>query len=877
MASKRTPVSRKSFAVRTAAAILFLLLPVVSLKAADSPNPRKCDPHKDKVLYVVGYAHLDTQWRWTYQDSINQYIPNTMHFNFDLLDKYPDYRFNFTGVRRYAMMKEYYPKDYERVKDYIAKGRWFISGSSVDENDANVPAPESVIRHVLYGNHWFNKEFGKTSVDYMLPDCFGFAASLPSALAHAGLKGFSTQKLTWGSPIGIPFNVGVWEGPDGNSVAVALNPGGYSSKVSDDLSNDLGWLKRIEDTGAKSGFYADFKYYGTGDIGGSPTEGSVIWIEKSVNGNGPVCVASDSSDRIFRDITPTDYARLPRYKGDLLLREHSAGSLTSQAYMKRWNRKNELLIDNAERASVIADWLGGADYQLDRLTKTWNLILGNQMHDILPGTAVPKAYEFSWNDEVIAMNSSASVFENAAGATARMLDTQVKGIPVIVYNPLAIAREDIAKAKINFAGAAPAAVRVYAPDGKEVPSQIINKNGGAFEIAFLAKAPSVGFAVYDVSKSDKPCSMATGLKVTEKGLENKAYRVRLDGNGDVASIFDKTTGRELLSGPAQFVFLEDSPREYPAWNVDWDDRSLPPLDYVHGPAKVRIAENGPARVSIEVTRVYKGSTYVQNIRLSAGGAGDRLEFDNALDWRTQGACLKVSFPMAATNRMASYNLGMGVIERPNNDSGKYEVPSRQWFDLTDAGGGFGAAVLEDSKFGSDKPDDNTVRLTLVRTPKCRDYQDQATQDLGRHNILYAIAGHKNDWRESGITWRGARLNQPLVTFTAPAHKGVLGKSFSFLKVSSAQVGVSALKKAEDGDEIIVRLQELVGKSADGVKVSFAAPIISAREVNGQEQEIGNATIENGSLVFEWRDTLPARAIRSCAVFRNRDPACIPCR
>ena len=156
------------------------------------------------------------------------------------------------------MMKEYYPADYETVKRYIAAGRWFPCGSSMEECDVNVASAESIIRQVLYGNHYFRREFGKASEEFMLPDCFGFPASLPSLLAHCGLKGFSTQKLTWGSAVGIPFNVGVWEGPDGNSVVAALNPGSYSGEVKDDLSQSADWLKRIDENGQASGVYADY-------------------------------------------------------------------------------------------------------------------------------------------------------------------------------------------------------------------------------------------------------------------------------------------------------------------------------------------------------------------------------------------------------------------------------------------------------------------------------------------------------------------------------------------------------------------------------------------------------------------------------------------
>src|SRR5437764_658181 len=166
------------------------------------------DLTKGNTMYVVPYAHLDTQWRWAYPQVISEFIPNTLHKNFALIDKYPHYVFNFSGSRRYEFMKEYYPADYERLKGYVKAGRWFPAGSSVDEGDANVPSAESLIRHELYGNRFFKKEFGVYSKEFMLSDCFGFPYALPSILAHCGTIGFSTQKLTWGSAVGIPFKVG---------------------------------------------------------------------------------------------------------------------------------------------------------------------------------------------------------------------------------------------------------------------------------------------------------------------------------------------------------------------------------------------------------------------------------------------------------------------------------------------------------------------------------------------------------------------------------------------------------------------------------------------------------------------------------------------
>ena len=927
--------------------LIFLFLAGAGVaQTAQKPNLEK-----DPTLYVVGYAHLDTEWRWEYPQVINQYLRNTMEYNFKLFAKYPHYIFNFSGANRYRFMKEYYPDEFTQVKKDVAAGRWFPAGSSMEEGDVNAPSAEALLRQILYGNEWFQREFGKSSEEFMLPDCFGFPASLPTILAHAGVKGFSTQKLTWGSsanaggpdslertPEGTPFNVGVWVGPDGESVMAALNPGAYSGSITTDLSTPLpplppnpamddvqkkmaalqeqaqarprrsrispsdvqqffalrteqegielaeqqmaerryqgDWAARVLNNGKVTGVFTDYHYYGTGDVGGAPNDESVKRLEAIVTkgkvalppqngifyrgeahaawpevqvGEGPVQVISATADQMFRDITPAEENLLPRYTGELELTNHSAGSLTSQAYQKRWIRKEELLADAAEKSSVAASWLGARAYPMERLNDAWTLAMAAHFHDLAAGTATPKAYEFAWNDDVIALNQFADVLKSGVEGVSAAMDTDGEGVPVVVFNPLNIERDDIVEATLDFPNGLPAEVHVVGPDGKVQPAQISDG-----KVLFEARVPSVGYAVYHVLKGAAADADEATLHVSGRELENAYYRVEINANGDVSSIFDKQANRELLAAPARLALSYDNPSQWPAWNMDWDQEQAAPREYVSGPAQIRVVESGPVQVAIQVTRETDGSRFIQTIKLSAGDAGKRVEFGNVIDWNSRERNLKAVFPLTASNQMATYNLGVGTIERPTAQPRTFEVATHQWIDLTDMSGKFGATILTSCKNGSDKPNDHTIRLTLIRTPGTRGgYPDQGTQDIGHHEFTYGISGHVGGWRQAQTDWQAERLNDPLLGFEATKHKGELGSSFSLVKVSNPRIGIMALKKAEASDEYILRLVELDGKPQPDVHISFASPITGAREVNGQEQPVGTAEVEAGDLVTSF--------------------------
>lgn len=830
----------------TACLFILMVMPIAAQSTEDSTQATA------GKLLVVGTAHLDTQWRWTVKESIEEYIPDTFRRNMKLMDIYPDYVFSFEGAFRYMLMDEYYPDEFAKVRPYIESGQWRVTGSWVDAVDVNIPSFESLVRHTLYGNGYFKKEFGKSSRDIFLPDCFGFGYAMPSIAWHCGLESFSTQKLTWGSWVGTPFDIGIWKGIDGSSIVCAINPGSYGSEIKDDLSRDTTWIKAAKKLGDETGLYAAYKYFGTGDTGGSPDSASVAWLDKSIKSDGPLQVVSAGADDVVDLVKSIDRDKLPVYDGELIMTRHGSGCYTSQAAMKRWNRKNEQLADAAERAAVISNLYGGQSYPHDMLRNTWIRFIWHQFHDDLTGTSIPEAYEYSWSDEILCLNRFASILENAVQTSAGILDTRVKGVPLVVYNPLAIQREDIVEATVKIPGVKDKYIRAFYGNN-EVLCDVVEAYKDSVRIRFSADVPPIGYAVYDIRTSDKPCRLTSELSVSTNRLENAKYIVLINSKGEVSSIFDKAESKELLAAPLRYEILEDTPNRWPAWEVDFDDIMADPLDVFVGAPEIQIVENGVTTVAVQVTQKTENSVLKTIIRLAAGG--DRVEFETDIDWYEREKMLKVALTAATPNENATYDIGLGAIERGVNFDKRYEVPGQQWADLTAADKSYGVALLNDCRYGWDHPTENKLRLTLIHTPGIAEgwdwVGDERSQDNGHHTLTYAVQGHKGDWRDGNVIQQAARLNQPLTAYQTSVHKGLLDtQTYSLIEpLGNSAVMISAVKMAEASDEIIVRVRELHGEVQDNVIIAFDRPVVSAREVNGQEEEIGAAEVKDGSLHF----------------------------
>ncbi len=815
----------------------------------------------EKRFYAVSNAHMDTQWNWTVQDTIRDYIKNTLEDNFRNFLKAPKYLFNFEGAFKYKLMAEYYPEHYKKLKAYIAEGRWMPSGAFWDSCDVNVPSSEALMRQALLGNNYFEKEFGIFTKDIFLPDCFGFRASIPSIARHMGLIGFSTQKLAWG--VGCPIvnddgsvtrpeigdfkrmDLGKWRGPDGKEIYVSLDGGAYvyqfheSDTPVDKRDNIAHAIARNADV---SHVPYRMQYFGVGDRGGAcETKCAEMVSDAEESTDGMYRVINAHTYRIFEDLEEEGGDLLPVYEGQLHI-PHGFGALTSHTVSKRFNRLCENLGDAAERASILASLTAGKSYPQEKLNDAWKTFLWHQFHDDITGTSICSAYVFSHNDYAIALNQFAAELTASIGAVAATLNTDVIGTPIVLFNSLGHPRTDIVAAEINTNAKF---VRVFDENGKELPSQLLSENGKT-TVIFEATLPAVGVAVVDVRDADTAYHNPA-LTVSENTLENPFYRVTLDQNGDIASVFDKTLDKELLSASSRLEISPDNSSVWPSWELEFSDLQKE-HSFVSDVRSIEISEKGGARVALKVTRTHGASTFVQTISLAANGKV--VTVDNYVDWNSRNSLLKASFPLTAQNPIAEFDLGLGTDKGQNTDTYPYfQHCVHTYADLTDTSGDYGIAILNDSKYGMDKPDDHTLRLTLIHTPASpygEEDSHQDWQDFGRNEFSYGITSHKGV--RDGIALLAERFNKPIYPFSSDKHSGKESLA-SLVASSDSEVLVRCVKKEENGDRIIIRVQEMAGRDHEAIRLTFARKLLSAIETDGYERDLSDISFTDDSMTF----------------------------
>lgn len=771
------------------------------------------------TLSAVGHAHIDLAWLWPIRETIRKGA-RTFSTVLRMMERYPDYVFGASQPQLYDWMKQHYPKLYDQIKERIREGRWEPQGAMWVESDTNVPGGESLVRQILYGKRYFQQEFGLEMKSLWMPDVFGYSASLPQLLKKSGVDYMMTQKLSWSEYNRHPHHSFLWEGIDGSAVLTHMPPEDtYNSPAA-----PRSIVKAEREYLDKNVSSHALMLFGIGDGGGGPGEEHLERLKREKNLLGLSPVIQEPSWKFFERLNE-ERERFQTWRGELYLEKHQ-GTLTSQARSKRYNRKMEKALRELEFASVLVTDQIGKSYPSETLETTWKEVLLYQFHDILPGSSIKRVYD-----------ESLLRYEELLEQTEKMISE--------TYSHLA----DQISSSVGTSSASSIVIFNSLPWERQ---EWLHTNGRWRKI----QVPSMGYTVIadhvgqdamdEIASSTEvvPGMRDSGFQVSadERVVENDTFIVRFDRNGAIISIRDKAEAREVIPqgypGNALRVYHDEGD----AWDFshDYSAHTGMPLT-LHNIHELR---DGP-KVGLIFEYNYGESALIQTVVLTEGSR--RIDFETTVDWREHGKMLRTSFPLNIRTDQVHCEIQFGSLTRPTHrntmwDFAKDEICAHQWIDLSEPD--YGVALLNDCKYGH-RAIDNVLDLNLLRSSS---YPDPEA-DRAEHKFTYSLYPHQGNHVQAEVYRRGNELNIPLRTVSLSSvsakKNGKLPYSKAFLQPDHPHIMVESVKKAEEGDDIIVRLFETSGTHAS-TALHLGFQVAEAWMTDLMENMISTVPIEEAS-------------------------------
>lgn len=772
-------------------------------------------------LWLTGHAHIDLAWLWPLEETRRK-ARRTFHTVLGLMDRYPELYFNQSSAQLYAWIERDDPALFEKIQTHVRAGRWELVGGMWVEPDGNLPAGESWVRQLLLGQRYFESRFGRRARVAWLPDSFGFTGALPQLLVSAGIPYFFTHKLTWNERNPFPYDLYWWEGIDGSRVLAHsfANPGsGYNARVT---AQEVGetWRnfsgKQINDFSLLA--------FGHGDGGGGPSEEMLERFARLSEFPGmPRLKIGPVTDFYDKISTPS----LPVWVGEQYLEYHRA-TFTTQGRVKSLHRRLERALVETETAATLAYIWYRRPYPVEELRLLWQTLLLNEFHDILPGSSIHSVYEVAHRQLISALDETKRLREDSLVSVVKGKARDVGSSSAeegLVWNlqlhdrPLFVEIADVADRE-----------RISA-NGRELVTQRLEDNRMLVAAADLI-VPALS-AVPLRSMPGEPAVILSPIRVSRREIENENLRLRVDGDGSLASVYDKIYGREILADRGNQLWLfTDIPRQFDAWDIDvsYPDEGLE----VVAEREPEIVEQGPLRAALRVVRRHDNIEIVQDYRLATRSRV--LEIYTRVRWRGRRRFLRALFPFEIRTHEVWAETAFGAVARPNHrntpwDQARFEMPAHRWVDLSEPS--YGVSLLNNGKYGYSAKG-NVLGISLLRSPIYPDpYADE-----GDHEFVYAVYPHGGDWR-NGTVQAAEDMHCPLTVTTAaetPVHP-------SLFRFKANPLKFACLKKAEDSDDVILRLYEPYGNRGQ-TTLETALPLKKAAIVNILEEQADYLEVED---------------------------------
>ena len=811
---------------------------------------------KEFTIRAVGNAHIDMAWLWPWTETV-EVVRNTFRSALDLMREYPDFHFTMSSARTYVWMEEKYPELFQEIQKRVKEGRWEVIGGMWVEPDLNMPGGESLTRQILIGKKYFQEKFGVDVKIGWNPDSFGYNWQLPQIYKKSGIDYFVTQKLLWAHEFTtFPYKLFWWEAPDGSRILTYF-PHDYAGGIDPvSLGQDLSvWAPSIYGPELK-GNPVMMHLYGVGDHGGGPTRSMLDAASRWKRSDAvfPNLQFSTATE-FFKEIGPKlPSLGVPTWRDELYFQYHR-GVFTTQAETKKRIRRTEELLLNAEKFASLSSLLYHQSYPSEEFDAAWKGLLFDDFHDIFPGSGIGVNYLDAKRNLEDVDRIGHAILNGAFREISARTNTRGPGVPVQVFNPLSWQRREVIEAEVQLPGPAQR-IEVADPSGNTVDSQLLAMDASTHRARFLmlVDVPSMGYKTYFVRAAAKATTPHNPVKASVDALENDFVRLKIDPHtGCMTSVYDKRSENELLAlpetdsgGPKTAICgnllqtFVDKPKQWDAWNIDADfEKQHWDLDSAD---EVQLVESGPLRAVIRVKQHFQKSAFVRDITLEKDLP--RIDVKTSVDWHEQHILLKVAFPVGAHSEKATFEIPYGTVQRPTTrrtaaEQAEFEVPAVQWADLSDDKHGF--SLLNDCKYGYDAKG-NVLRLSLLRSPIWPDPQ----ADQGHHEFTYSLYAHGGTWREAQTVRQGYELNYPLFSTQEAEHDGALGPEHSFIRIEPGNVVLTAAKKAEGGEALILRFYEWAGKETD-VKIQIPSGASGVQETDLMERPLAQLSVEKESV------------------------------
>jgi len=774
------------------------------------------------LLYLMGQSHLDIAWLWPIEETKRK-IARTMSNQLELMEEYPEYRYTQSQPYLFQLAKELYPELYARIKQRVAEGRIIPEGGMWVESDTNLPAGESLIRQFVHGKRFFMEEFGKDNAMLWLPDVFGYSGNMPQIMKGCGLQYFASVKMfmTYENVVDpFPYNTFYWEGIDGSQVLThLLDYGEYPIRINPSFLINQ-WNNRVQ----KDGIATRLVQFGHGDGGGGANRDDLEFMNRLGNLEGVPRTKHGSPIEYFRNQIEREVP-VAKYVGELYYPAHR-GTYTTQAKLKRLNRKAEIGFHETELWGAAAQLLQGEEYPYQEMDHLWKRLLLQHFHDILPGTSIHRVHEEA-QAELAALNEI--VYGMAEDIRNVLANGEETG--VTVFNSLSWDRKEL----------------VALPDGV---NGITDQNGYAMPIQrhegrlyAEVEAPSMGWATYATITDSKSAATIMTVNATPSRMENEYLVLGINERGELISIVDKETGTEWAADACNVMKMyRDQPSAFDAWEIDRRYHQSPVE--LNEKVDITVTAEGPLFAAIRVERKLHQSTMVQEIQIRSGSR--RVEFHTTVHWNESNKMLRVDFPVRIHASESMQEIQFGYVKRPNHasrphDADRYEVCQHKWSALAETNRGF--ALLNDCKYGI-SVQENLMSMNLLRSPT---YPDESS-DQGTHQFTYGFLVWNGSFLDSPVVREAYELNYPV----SIAPQGSQIAEHSLLQIEQANIIAETIKLAEDGSgDWIIRLYESMGASVS-CNLHTELPVAVAYETDMLEGNKVELPCTDGNLSLRFR-------------------------